>query len=1189
MALRFILGSSGSGKSTYLYEEIVRLAKESPNQTFYVIVPEQFTMQTQRELVHKSGSGIMNIDVVSFQRLAYRIFDEIGIQDMVVLEETGKNLLLRKVAEEKKEELTVLSGNMKKMGYISEIKSLISELTQYHVTPDDLDEFLKNQGGLREENAKAEAYTGKNRSMSGGFLRKMQDVLVMYRGFEEALKGKYITAEEILDVFEAVADKSETLKGSVLALDGFTGFTPIQNQLLKKLMQITGDIYVTVTMDEREDAYTYHDMQELFAMSKKTIASLIRMADESGISVEEPVWLTASEKSRFANAPMLKALEQNLFRLQTKPYHGEAKCFDDGENIRMYSLADRREELMFAAGEMKRLVREGGYRYKDIAVVSGDVEGYGNYVSQIFSMYDIPYFLDTTKNILLHPFIEFVRAVLEILEHNFTYDAMFRYFRSGLVLRKKMVEEETPAQIRERRIDMVLIDRLENYVLAAGIRGYKSWSKRFTYLPKYMTQEQLEELEELRKEQMELFLPLREAFTGKNVTVRRQSLALYEFMQKLAIEQQLKEREEEYRERGDFVKEREYAQIYRITMDLLDKMTSLLGEDTLSIREYAEILDAGFEVAKVGVIPSGYDRVTVGDIERTRLEHVKVLFFLGVNDGVVPKNDARGGIISQMEREELAKCNLELAPTARERVFMQRFYLYLVMTKPSDILYLTCARVGGDGQALRRSYLFGTLQKLFPSVMVRELEELPMQNLIVTPESSMNFYIEELQSNEWTKSRRQLWNALKDWYEKKEEYKEIPGRLKWAKELRYEGNEISRAVSHALYGNVLKNSVTRLERFASCACAHFLDYGLQLNEREISRFAALDMGNIYHMALEKYAGMIANSKYDWFTITEEAEEEMIEAALREAVLESGNQALAQTAKNQYFLYRMGRILKTTVHTLTQQIRAGRFSPGDFEMAFAFTDDLSAVNFALSEEEKMHLRGRIDRVDTYEEDGKLYVKVIDYKSGNTGFDLLALYHGLQLQLVVYLNAAMEVLKKRNPDKEVLPAGVFYYHIDDPVIEGNGTESDVEIYEQVLEKLKLDGLVNESDEIYQAMDENIAGKSKVIPVGFTKDGALTKASKTATSEEFAVISDYVNHIVKSLGKRIVAGEVAAKPYELKDKEGCGYCSYRSVCGYDSRIPGYEHRKLENLKDTQMILDRMEEQSNRKGDSLDREDNA
>lgn len=1155
MALRLILGSSGSGKSTYLYEEIIRQAKAHPCTNYYVIVPEQFTMQTQRELVVRSGNGIMNIDVVSFQRLAYRIFDELGKQDMVVLEETGKNLLLRKVAQEKKEELLILAGNMKKMGYVSEIKSLISELTQYQISPDDLENFLCG------------------RNLPHGFLCKMQDILTMYRGFEEAMEDRYVTAEEILDVFSGVAGQSKLLENSVLAFDGFTGFTPIQNHLMQELFGIASDIYVTVTIDPSEDFYTYRDMQELFAMSKKTIVFLMKMAERMHVDVAEPYILTGEGQSRHTDAPMLAALEKNLFRPHMTPYRKE------DTSIRIYGLMNPREELLFTAGEIRRLVREEGLRYKDIAVVTGDVEGYGNYVPQIFTEYEIPYFLDTTKNILLHPFIEFIRAVLEILENDFSYDSMFRYFRSNLaILPREGYGWEQQDTSEYEKITTEQIDRLENYVLATGIRGYKAWTKRFSYLPKHMTMEQLEELNRIRELQMQLFTELYEVFHTKHVTVRQQSVALYQFLIRQQIERQLKQREQMYRDSGEFVKEKEYAQIYRIVMDLLDKLTSLLGEDELTIAEYTQILDAGFEAAKVGVIPSGYDRVTVGDIERSRLDHIKVLFFIGVNDGIVPKNEARGGIISQLEREELARQQLELAPTARERVFIQRFYLYLMLTKPSMRLYLSYAGVGKNGQALRRSYLIGTLQKIFPLLPVTELGELPVESRIVTPKSSMEFFVEGLQLQEEQRKAddqvRKIWYALKNWYEQRAEYRPLEQQLLLSHKMRYEAHPISHAVANALYGTVLENSVTRLEQFAACACAHFLSYGLHLKEREISQFAALDMGNIYHMALEKYASMIEQSDTDWFHIEREQRKAFIEEALHQAILETGNQALAQTSKNQYFLYRMKKILYRTVDTLTTQVQSGKFTPDDFEVAFAFTDNLAAVNFALSEDEKMHLRGRIDRVDTYEQDQKLYVKIIDYKSGNTNFELLSLYHGLQLQLVVYLNAAMEVLQKKHPEDTVVPAGIFYYHIDDPVIDGKGNETDVEIYDKIIDKLKLNGLVNADATVYEAMDTNIGTSSKMIPIQRNKDGSLSKRSHAVSEEQFAVLSDYVNQKIHELGTRIMNGEVQTDPYRMKDRGGCSYCAFGSVCGFDRKIPGYQERRLEENYSEDELLQHMEE---------------
>ena len=669
MALQFVLGSAGSGKSGYVFRKTVKEAQKNLKKNYYVVVPEQFTMQTQRELVRlQEKNSIMNIDVVSFQRLAYRIFDELGKTNMAVLEETGKNLVLRKVAEERMDDLCVMQGNMKKMGYISEVKSLISELTQYNIDPDTLETFIEEQ------------------NMPPAFSYKLQDILTMYRGFRSAISGMYITAEEVLEAFCDMAEESKLLQDAVLVFDGFTGFTPIQNNVLYRLMGIVSDIYVTVTIDPAEDIYSYHDMQELFAMSKKTVTSLMKMAEEKHFEVTEPVVLKNPKADRFREAPVLRFLEQNLFRTRHHSYEKKDEK-EIKEGIEILSLPNPRRELQYAAEEIARLVHTGAYRYRDFAIISGAIEEYGSYVPQIMEEFGIPFFLDITKNILLHPFLEFVRSLLQVIEDNFSEEAMFRYLRCGL------------SQISEDEIDL-----LENYVLAAGIRGKKKWEARFIYTTHEVTEEDLEALNELRIRVMEPFSELTAVFRKKGATVRECTTALYQFIVSLQIEQQLKYRENQYKEAKDLAKAKEYAQIYRIVMDILDKMATLLGDEVMDISEYAKVLEAGFEAAKVGVIPGGYDCMMIGDIERTRLDDIKVLFIVGVNDGIVPKSDNRGGIISQLEREELAKNHMELAPTARERVFIQRFYLYLAVTKPSKKLYLTYARVGSDGSAKRPSY-----------------------------------------------------------------------------------------------------------------------------------------------------------------------------------------------------------------------------------------------------------------------------------------------------------------------------------------------------------------------------------------------------------------------------------------------------------------------------------------------------
>lgn len=622
MSLQFIFGNSGSGKSDFLYDSVLKQAKENKEQQFLIIVPEQFTMQTQRELVERQKQhAIMNVDVLSFARLAYRVFDDLGKQNVVVLEETGKNLVLRKVAEQKKAELKVLGANMNKMGYVGEVKSLISELMQYNVRPDALAEFLEKE------------------PLGEGLRLKMQDVLTMYQGFTEYLKGRYITAEEVLELLYDVAEESELLRNSVIVLDEFTGFTPIQNRLMEKLLVLAKKVSVSVTMDVREDFYQCRGVHELFAMSKKTVASLLKVAELCKVPVEEPLVLPTGKQRRYANAADLYFMEQNLFRPGAGSYRYKAPE-QSMQHIRITSLKNPREELKFAAREIVRLTRENGYRYRDIAVVTGDVQQYGNYVPEIFEQYHIPYFIDQTKNILFHPFIECIRAILEMIEYDFSYESVFRFLRCGLAARvvteaKNSDKEPDPAATEDltqqpetgsHGLTEQEIDRLENYVLARGIRGASRWSRPWTFVMPDGTLEDMARLNEIREAVYENFKPLLEAFRGKDNTVSTQTYELYSLIRRLDMEQLLKERGNFFEAHGNQARAKEYDQIYKIVMDLLDKVTSLLGDETMTIREYSDILDAGFEAAKVGIIPPGNDTVTVGDIERTRLNHVKILF-----------------------------------------------------------------------------------------------------------------------------------------------------------------------------------------------------------------------------------------------------------------------------------------------------------------------------------------------------------------------------------------------------------------------------------------------------------------------------------------------------------------------------------------------------------------------------------
>lgn len=1123
MPLQFIFGSSGVGKSHRLYQQVIRESMAHPDDLFMVLVPEQFTMQTQKELalLHPDG-GILNIDVLSFQRLAYRIFEETGTAVGSVLEETGKNLVLRKLTQEHKDELKVLGGGLKKMGYISEIKSLVSELTQYAVSEQELERVIQDSQDQPH------------------LYWKLKDLQVLYRAFHAYLQDRYITAEELLEVLCGVVDQSERIRRSVIVLDGFTGFTPIQNQLLQKLMGLARRVVVTVTIDPREDPYRLDGEHQLFYLSKKTVTTLMRLADEVKVPVEKPQWIEAGQ-GRFPADSALGWLEQNLFR------PGE-RCYDGSEGgPKLNLLRNPEAEVHWAAAKLTSLLREKGYHYRDFAVITGNMEEYAPILERVFAQYQIPCFLDYKRSILQNPLVEFIRSLFELAEQDFSYASVFRYLRSGL---SGMAPEDA--------------DILENYVLALGVRGAKRWNEPFVRTYGTLTPEELEYVNGLREQTAERLLPFVKIQRKKKVTIQERTVALYELITACGIQNRLAVYEKRFEQEGNLVLAREYHQIYGIVMDLLDKLVDLLGEETLPLREYTQLLDAGFAELKVGVIPPGADEVVAGDMERTRLKDVKVLFFLGVNEGSVPKSASRAGLLSEMEREKLKKDGMELAPTSREQSYIQRFYLYLSLTKPSEGLYVSCTMLDGAGKTLRPSYLISLLLRMFPKMELsqpRESGPVPQND-----REGIRTLIEGLKTCRQGERDAHFVELLR-WYRGQENYADKLRTLLDAAFSQHTDTALGRAVAHALYGTTLTYSVTRLEQYAKCAYAHFLSYGLRLQEREQYEFQTRDMGTIFHEVLQAFSERLEKSEWTWRTLPQETADAWIEECLKTLTVDYGNSILGSSARNAYMLNRMQRILKRTVWALKEQIRQGLFLPENYEISFGSVSELSAVNITLSPEERLRLQGRIDRVDTCEDEGQIYVKVIDYKSGGTTFQLLSIYHGLQLQLVVYLNAAMELVSRNHPDSQVHPAGILYYHLDDPLLDQKDGETEEELNRRILEKLKPNGLVNADPEIVKRLDQAMPGRSSVLPLSYNKDGSLSAASHVATEEQFRQLTGYVSRKMQQMGVEILEGHAEVSPYVLKDESACVYCPYHGVCGLDPKDGGYRVRRLKQWSDDEI----------------------
>ncbi|MFR3386515.1 MAG: helicase-exonuclease AddAB subunit AddB [Lachnospiraceae bacterium] len=1102
MPLKFVFGPSGSGKSSYLYQHVIQESMKYPERNYIVLVPEQFTMQTQKDLVMMhERKGIMNIDVLSFARLAYRVFEETGGGGLPVLDDEGKNLILRKIAGDYESELKMLGGHMKKQGYISEVKSVISEFTQYDIGEYEIERVMESAGE------------------SSRLYYKLADIRLLYRGFTDYLREKYITKEELLDVLSREVEKSERLKNSTVVLDGFTGFTPVQDRLLGELMRHCREVIVTVTMDRRENPYVYEHPYQLFALSKQMVTSLLQIAKQNKIPVEEPVELYDHVPWRFKEQEALAFLEKHLFRYGAGAYEKEQ------EQVKLHLAKNPREEAYAVAEQVRRMMREDGYRLRDIGVIVSDMDVYADHLKQAFIKYDIPFFMDHKRSILLNSFVEYIRSVLHMAEQSFSYESVFRFLRTNLA---GFTYEE--------------IDELENYVIGLGIKGYKHWQEKWTRKLKGMAQENLDKMNHYRRQLVEKVDGLIYVLRQRRKTVADITRAIYEFMVQENLQVRLAEQEELFKAKGELALAREYAQIYRIVIELFDKFVELLGDEEVSLSEYCKLLDAGLEEARVGVIPPEVDQVVIGDMQRTRLKDIKALLFAGANDVYLPGALLRTGLLSELDREKFAREKLTLSAGGKEKAYVQKFYLYLNLTKPSEKLDIYYSKVSADGKSVRPSYLIQELQKLFPKLKVRD-EERYLKEQELTENIGFDRMIREfVQKRHETDG---AWCELYNWYKKNPKWQEKVERFLEAGYYRKPLDALTEEAAKRLYGEEFETSITRMERFAVCAFSHFLTYGLGLREREEYDFQAADLGNVCHRALERFSYKVERETGDWLKLTEEQRNQYVEESVEEAIADYGNSILYSSSRNAYLIVRMKRMLEKTVWALTKQLAAGDFKPSAYEMRFA--------------------NGKIDRVDTCEDGDCIYVKVIDYKTGSKSFDVTALYHGLQLQLMVYMDAALQLEQKKHPQKEILPAGVFYYRIQDPLID---RPKEGEEQESILKELKPDGMISLEKEVLEHLDHCMVGESSVIPVKYNKNGSLSKSSKAASAQDFYLMMKYAVNKVEEIRQKILSGDVKVNPYRRGTETSCDYCSYRQICGFDTKMEGYRYREIDVMSVDKVI---------------------
>ena len=1129
MILNIVTGESGQGKTEYVIDQMIRQAMDHSDRNYYLIVPEQFSLEMQRKVIEKHPKhGFMNIDVLSFHRLAYRIFEETGYRPDDILEDLGVSMILKKIMSRKKDEFLFFRRSMNKPGFVDEVRSVLMELIGYGIHWQDL-------AGLAEK-------LEEHHSLAG----KCDEISRLFRYFTDEIRGKYMVTEQLLDVAgEQLAD-SDMFEDTLFFFDGFTGFTPVQLSFLLQLASCTPQMTVTVTAPDTDRKQS----TDLFSMSQKMMDSLIRLCKHGDITPGKRVHISHQNPPRFQEALDIARLSGAIFRprliheLSTSALQEKAQ--DESGSISMTLCANPDGEAEYVLHEIEKLVRTEGFRYRDCAVLAGDVSAYGQAFVRQAQILDIPLFVDIRKKVSYNSGVEAIRALFHLAQMDYTYESVFRYLKSGM---SGLEDKET--------------DFLENYVLCAGVRGLSMWDKPFKRRKNKYSKEQLELLEDLRERVVEETASFcRTAASGKS-RVRDVMTSLYDTLLKLKYPERLSDLARKAGMAGDHTHEREYSALFALILSLMDKMVTIFGEDRMELSELSLIMDAGLESLGIGIAPVSMDQVILGDLKRTRLPEIKALFIVGFNDGIIPALPEERGIFSDEDKRMLRQFGLLLSPERSEKSMEEEFYIYLAFSRPSEKLYFSLSDHQSTGEALRPSPLIPSIKKILPGLTIRSYPG----------ETDRRFYNRE-------DSREYLVESLRKMREEPEEILADPvfralcsywslhgeGQEDWEdywekKDLKVRAGRLSPEFLDHFYGKEIRGSVTKLETFASCPYKYYCTYGLNLREREEYVIRPSDMGIVFHRALELYSRYLKEEGYHWNQVPEERQKLLMTMAVKQAAEENFTDLLEGSARNRYRIHTVERIFQRSIRQIEGQLAYSEFEPDSFELPFGGRETLSESSILLSGGRALKLKGVIDRVDLWKGEGDPLIRIVDYKSGQNRFDMDRFYYGLQLQLVLYMNAAKAVYQK-SLGRQVVPAGMFYYQMQDPMLSSWTPEED-----EYAKLFRMSGYANADPDIVRRL-EDPPGIYRSMSLRKKKDGTFYADSRILTTEDFEHMGNHAIRKVKELGERIYSGDISALPALYGQETACRFCAYRSVCGFDPFMPGHLYREFPKMKDDRVL---------------------
>lgn len=1089
MSFRIIYGRAGTGKSEYCYREIAQKIKKENK--ILIITPEQFSFTAEKKLMDAIDTqAVFNAEVVTLSRMAYRVISEIGGKNETNLSKCGKAMLIYSILSNNKNELKFLGKTDENVDMLD---TAITEFKKHGISVEQLKQEIENQEDIYLKN-------------------KLQDLNVVYNGFEEQLAGKYIDETDLLTILAENIDKTDMFKDAVIYIDEFAGFTSQEYHIIEKLIQIAKQVTITICTDGLHEIK--NPDTDIFYSNEVTVTKLLEVAQNCDVKIEE---IKLEETYRFKNSE-LKHLEKNLYENKPQKYNSQIK------NIQLFLAKNQYSEIEEVARNVLKLVRDEGYRYRDISIITKNIATYSSLARAIFDKYDIPIFIDENRDLNQNIVIQYILGILEIFIKNWSYEAVFNYIKTGF----SNIEEDD-------------IFKLEKYCLKWGIKQNK-WKKEFTY-GNYEEKDKadIERLEQIRKDLVTPLMNLKYKI-DENKTVEGISKAIYEFLVEQQIYEKVQIKIQELNEIGQIDLANEYESSIQTIIEILDEIVLVFKDDKITIDKYNQILKIGFKNSSLTKIPGTQDQVIMGDVDRSRSHKVKAIFIIGLNDGEFPSVRKDEGFLNDADREVLKQNGIELAKGTIDKLYEDSFNIYKAFTTAEEKLYLLYSSSDMQGKALRPSMLINKIKKIYP-MLQEQSDVIERRSEILNKKTTYEELIINLNKLKEQDSIEKLWYYIYDYYQKNSEWNE---KLKQSlKGLEYTNipDKIDQNNIDRLYGNTLITSISKLERYRSCPFSYYLQYGLKIKPQEELKIQTLNTGTFIHEVIDEFFGTVREVGIKLEEITEEQLSEIINKIIDSKLGQNKNYIFTSTAKYRALVIRLKKIIKKALKYIIGTIVQSRFEVLGTEVEFGEKGKYKPIRLTLEDGKRIEIIGKIDRIDTAQgEDGK-YLRIIDYKSSAKNIDLNEVYAGLQIQLLTYLDAACK-------EEDLMPAGVLYFSMLEQMIKSDKKLEQEEIEEKIRANFKMKGLILADVKVVKLHDKNLQnGNSALVPAYIGKDGELSeKKTSGVTAEQFNDLQKYMYTIIKQISKEILGGNIDLKPYYKDKKTPCKYCDYKSICSFN-----------------------------------------